>query len=110
MSRRHSPRAGHSPDEAGQPRETGMVATTPSASAELCPEDEAWIEQMWTYCKESGTPVSRSGLRRYLRISRSDHADRSAVLTMIRHGNGDARGGSVSRSVPVDPLGEGMVR
>ncbi len=101
MSRRRSPRGTHrtAPD---QSRDTRVLAQAPQARGDLCPEDEAWVEEMWTYCRHAGTPVSRSGLRRYLTLHRARLEDGyPAVLTILRRGHSDHRGGQVSRSVPV---------
>ena len=103
MSRRRSPRD-TPPLEDGNPLDTRVLAQAPQASGDLCPEDAAWVEEMWTYCRHAGQPVSRSGLRRYLHLHRTrQQQGYPPVLTIMRRGYSDHRGGQVSRSIPVQP-------
>ncbi len=105
MSRRRSPRD-TPPIEDGNPHDTRVLAQAPSelGRSASSPEDEQWVEEMWTYCRHAGQPVSRSGLRRYLHLHRTRRQQGyPAILTIMRRGYSDHRGGQVSRSVPVQP-------
>lgn len=82
-----------------------MGQSRPDAD-DLGDEAESWIAQRWQEMREAGHPVSKRSIRnRLLAEWRRELAagDAAAVLTFIR-------GGEVSRSVPVDPMAEGIVR
>lgn len=82
-----------------------MAQPCPDAD-DLGDEAEAWIAQRWQEMRDAGCPVSKRSIRnRLLAEWRRELAaeDAAAVLTFIRDGE-------VSRSVPVDPMAERIVR
>ncbi|MGC3954604.1 MAG: hypothetical protein QM804_10180 [Propionicimonas sp.] len=101
MSRRRSRRTDQ-PLGDGFADDTRVLDQAPQASAELCPEDAAWVESMWVYLRDAGSPVSRSALRRYLNLRRGSEASQRGERTILRRGHSNSTGGAVSRSVPVD--------
>lgn len=83
-----------------------MGSARPDADDYLGDEAEAWIEQRWQEMRAAGSPVSRRSIRNRLLAEwrrELDTEDGAAVLTFVRKGE-------VSRSVPVDPMAERIVR
>ena len=82
------------------PRVSDRATKTIGASGEVCPEVAEVVAQLG-YVNPAKLAWLQQKAER-LRASRDQRVDDPAVLTMVRHGKSDSRGGSVSRSVIVD--------